>query len=311
MKTKHAPDVLLAVVALGIAYALKSHYSRATADELSWILAPTAWLTSVVLDRDFVRLPDAGYLSEELSILITPACAGVNFLVVAFVVLALGFGSRFRTVREKALWMVGVAPVAYTATIVVNGARIALSVRFSHVATRELGLSFHEAHRLLGVATYLAGLLALVAAAEAVFGRLASRQRDDARREPSSRVRRTLALSLVTYVGVTLIIPLARGAARSPEYWDHAALVAGAVLALGVLAFALFAIVPAIHTLVRARRPNGPVAQRGSISSADEPRDRRLAGAETGSMEMTSGHARSFGGARLRASGFFGVLGRG
>jgi exosortase K len=308
VKTKHAPDVALVVASLVIAYAVKSHYSRATADELSWILAPTAWLTSVVLARDFVRLPDAGYLSEELSILITPACAGVNFLIVSFLVLALGFGSRFGAIRNKALFLALSLPVAFAMTVVINGARIALSVRFSHLTMRGLGLSFQETHRLLGVATYLGGLVALVVATEAAFGYVWSRHRDDGRRAPSSRVRRTLALSLATYVAVTLFVPLVRGAARSPEYWDHAALVGGAVIALGGLAFALFAIVTSIHTSRRVRIPNATVVGDGMFSSANEPRERRAAGAETGSMEMTS-HA--FGGIHLRSCGSSGVLRRG
>lgn len=306
MRMKHTPDALLVVAALGIAFAVKSHFSRATADELTWILAPTAWLTSVFLDRDFVRLPDAGYLSEELSILVTPACAGVNFLVVAFTVLALGFGRRFGTSGAKATWLVVSGALAYTFAVAVNGARIALSVHFSHVAARELGLSFQEAHRLLGVATYLGGLMTLVLAAEAAFGRYSSHRRDGARREPSRRAGRTLALALVAYVGVTLLVPLARGAARSPEYWDHARFVGGAALAFALVTFVVFAFVTRIHALLRARGFRPRNAMTGSFSSANGVSGGAPAGAEIGSMEMRSGDA--LGGLQLGSSGFSGMF---
>ncbi len=68
-------------VALGAAWGLKRHYSLATAEELRWILQPTTALTQVVLGSDFAFRPGEGYLSRELSILISPACAGVNFLI--------------------------------------------------------------------------------------------------------------------------------------------------------------------------------------------------------------------------------------
>ena len=93
--------------ALAVAWLLKHHYSQASAEALRWILAPTAWLSWLVLGGDFQLLPDQGYLSREHSILISPACAGVNFLIVAFLSLVLGFGSHFKTPGRALAWASG------------------------------------------------------------------------------------------------------------------------------------------------------------------------------------------------------------
>jgi len=78
-----------AVAALGLAALLKRFYSNASAEELRFILAPTSWLTSLGVDTEFTFRAGEGYLSREQSVLISPACAGVNFLIVAFVSLVL------------------------------------------------------------------------------------------------------------------------------------------------------------------------------------------------------------------------------
>jgi exosortase K len=307
VRAKHR-DAALVVAALGIALAVKSHFSRATADELSWILAPTAWLSSALLQRDFVRIPDAGYLSEELSILVTPACAGVNFLVIGFAVLTIGFGRRFGSFAAKVGWLAASAALAFAVAVAVNAVRITLSVHFAELAMHGLGLSFHEAHRLLGVATYLGALMALVIACEVAFGRFVPRAdaAADARRRRKTPVARTLVLALAAYVGVTLLVPLVRGAARSPEYWDHAATVGGAAALVAVVTSVIFAFVTRIQTPLRSRGFRAPSSMTPSFSSADGATGGRPAGAETGSMEMTSGHAKGF--IALRSSGLSGVL---
>src|SRR5262249_14584704 len=56
--------LLLSLSALAIAYALKAFYSRAGADELLWILAPSAWLARFVGGIDLVYEQGAGYISH-------------------------------------------------------------------------------------------------------------------------------------------------------------------------------------------------------------------------------------------------------
>jgi hypothetical protein len=221
-------------------------------------------------------------------------------------VLAIGFGRRLGSFAAKASWLAASGALAFAFAVVVNGMRITLSVHVSHLAMRALGLSFHESHRLHGVATYLGALIALVIACEVAFGRFMPRADDDARRRRKLPGARTLALALAAYVIVTLLVPLVRGAARSPEYRDHAATVGGASALVAVVTFVIFAFVTRIQTLLRSRGFRAPSSMTPSFSSADGGIHLRPAGAETGSMEMTSGDA--FVAIDLRSSGFSRVL---
>jgi exosortase K len=218
----------LLAVALVAALLLKRHYRQASAEELRWILAPTAALVQLALDADLVFRAGEGYLSRELSILISPACAGVNFLIVAFLSLTLGFGRSMQGGKKPAISLLAFAAMAYLSTVVVNALRICLSVGLAHLATRLFGLSFQSIHRLLGIAVYLAGLVALCLTVQYWLR--------DRLRVPTRRS--TLLVALGCYVSITLLVPLLRGAAQSPEYWGHAAPVSVLVGGLLALVFA-------------------------------------------------------------------------
>jgi exosortase K len=145
----------VAAVALGAAWALKAFYSRADADALQWILAPTVrlahWAGGVVFEWE----PRLGYVSREQRFLVAPACAGVNFLIAAFVSLCLGLAPGCRGVRARLGLVLGSAVAAYAATLLANATRIALAVRLHAVDAR--------LHCALGVAVYFGFLLALFA----------------------------------------------------------------------------------------------------------------------------------------------------
>ncbi|HXK16246.1 MAG TPA: exosortase K, partial [Polyangiaceae bacterium] len=225
----------LTVVALALAGLLKRFYSQASAEELRFILLPTSWLTSLGVDTEFAFRAGQGYLSREESVLISPACAGVNFLIVAFVSLVVGFSGRFVTLPRRSLWLVASAAIAFLTTLVVNALRISLSIALAHLATRYLGLTFQSVHRLLGVSVYLAGLLGLCLTSELW---LSSRGRPARARGAFGRSQ-VLLLALGCYAGVTLLVPLLRGAGQSPEYWSHAAPVSVLVVVSAALLFAV------------------------------------------------------------------------
>src|SRR5215510_15997249 len=77
------------VVALASAFALKLHYSTASANQLRWILAPTTALVELVSGATFEFESYAGYISRERGFLIANSCAGVNFLIAAFLMLSI------------------------------------------------------------------------------------------------------------------------------------------------------------------------------------------------------------------------------
>ena len=78
------------------AFALKLHYSTASADQLRWILAPTAALVELVSGATFEFESHAGYISRERGFLIANSCAGVNFLIAASMIIATVMLLRWR-----------------------------------------------------------------------------------------------------------------------------------------------------------------------------------------------------------------------
>ena len=63
---------------------LKAFYSAADSKDLAWILGPTAWLTEQISGLSFARESGVGWVNLEHMFVIAPACAGVNFLIIAF-----------------------------------------------------------------------------------------------------------------------------------------------------------------------------------------------------------------------------------
>jgi exosortase K len=211
------------VVALAGALALKLHYSTASADQLRWILAPTAALVELVSGASFEFESRAGYISRERGFLIANSCAGVNFLIAAFLTLSMRklLGDR----SKGGAW--GFLPIAaliaYLATLVANTARItiALLMRQSHA---EIGLESgpwsgpwsgwmnpDQLHRFEGVFIYFGFLLLLFVVSEKMSA------------EKSSDPFRRLLLPLLVYYAIALGLPLLNGAYRQgADFWRHA-----------------------------------------------------------------------------------------
>lgn len=148
-------------VAVLIAWGLKRHYADARADDLGWILGPTARLVAGVADTSFVWQPGEGYLSRERLFLIEKSCAGINFMVAAFGMLTLALVHRVGSVASAAR-VLGVSLLgSYAAAVVVNALRIAIAM---WLATSPVALSIVRAadvHRLEGIAVYFGGLVLL------------------------------------------------------------------------------------------------------------------------------------------------------
>ena len=157
---------MVAGVALGTAWALKAFYSRAGVDDLDWILAPTVqlvhWTTGVAFERE----PHQAYLSRDQLFLVAPACAGVNFLVVAFVSLCLGWAPACSRARARVALVLGSAAAAYAATVLANATRIAVALRLHEAGAAFGPLTPSRLHCAEGVAVYFLFLLVLFALAE-------------------------------------------------------------------------------------------------------------------------------------------------
>jgi exosortase K len=160
---------VLAVAAIAV-WGMKRHYADARADDLWWILAPTAQVVGAMTGTAFVAVPSEGHVSHERLFVIEKSCAGVNFLVAAFGMLVFALLHRVRS-GLSGLGVLGTALLAsYGTAIVVNAARITIAL---WLADRPFALSAFEpaqVHRLEGIVVYFAGLVLLCELARRVAG---------------------------------------------------------------------------------------------------------------------------------------------
>jgi exosortase K len=153
----------MAVIAItaAIVWGMKRHYADAGADDLWWILTPTARVVGAMTGAAFVAVPSEGYVSHERLFIIEKSCAGINFLVAAFGMLVLALFHRIESGRQ-ALSLLGASLLAsYGAAILVNATRITIAM---WLADRPLALSTvtsAQVHRLEGIVVYFAGLVLL------------------------------------------------------------------------------------------------------------------------------------------------------
>ena len=157
MKTK----ILVLVVAALVVWGLKRHYSDARADELGWILSPTARLVSLVSGAPFVLAPGEGYVSHERLFLIEKSCAGINFMAAAFGMLVFTLFRRVTSASSSAGVLVGSLLAAYCAAVLVNTTRIAIALWLGAHPMAVSSLSAADVHRLEGIVVYFAGLTLL------------------------------------------------------------------------------------------------------------------------------------------------------
>ena len=192
----------LAIVAL-CALALKQYYSTATANELRWILAPTTLLVELLSGRSFAFESYTGYMSSDRSFNIAVPCAGVNFLITAFVMV--GSSRLWRARFESVSWRflpISLA-VSYVATVIANAVRICVALEIQRRSFEVSWLTGNQLHRLEGILVYFGFLMLLFVLIE----RRASRK--------------MWLFPLVIYYAITLGVPLVNGSFYRPGFWEH------------------------------------------------------------------------------------------
>lgn len=157
------------LISAGFALAAKAFYSGASAEELRWIMGPTAWLVGAAFGETFEFEAGVGFVSLPLSFAIVPACAGVNFLIVAACSLASalapaqpGWNGAFRL-------MAVCLAASYPLTIAANATRICAAIA-GQAGGLEAALGAASLHRLEGTLIYLAFLAAAHGAAGRLMG---------------------------------------------------------------------------------------------------------------------------------------------
>ncbi len=194
-------------VVLLCALALKFYYSNATADELLWILAPTTTLVELLSGRSFAFESYTGYVSSDHRFVIAVPCAGVNFLITAFLMLGLRRLWRDRLQRLSWTFLPITAVFAYVATLIANTMRISIALEMQRRSVDVDGLSGNQLHRLEGIVIYFGFLLLLFMLSE---------------RMEAAKTRTALLFPLGIYYATTLGIPLLNGSYRQGmPFWEH------------------------------------------------------------------------------------------
>ena len=207
MLRSKAADAAFVALALLLALGVKTFYSRAGASELGFILAPSCWVAAHLGGVDLVAEEGAGFISHAHRMVVGAACAGVNFLIIAF--LAVYFARRLAGVRGGIRELLIAAAVAYAATILTNGLRIILAAHLFQLGG--IGwLTPERLHRLAGVVIYLAALVVVC--------------------RGLAPGRYSLPIALACYLGVAIVLPLLNGAGRNRLFVEHALVVTAAGL---------------------------------------------------------------------------------
>jgi len=223
------------ILALSLAFGVKAFYSQAGADELLWVLAPSAWLAKFVGGIDLVYEHGAGFITYAHHMVVGPACAGVNFLVICFLCLYFSFVRRF---PSKARWLAFSALISFAGTIAANGLRIFVSAQLWNADFYQGSMTPEDVHRLAGIAIYYASLLALYLVVESRIGG----------RAPATA-------PLFWYLGISLGVPLAGRAyaEAAPGFAAHAAWVTGVALLLTLIHFLVRALPSALHNRLHCK----------------------------------------------------------
>jgi exosortase K len=197
-------------VVLVCAFMLKLYYSTASANQLRWILAPTTALVELVSGTSFEFESHAGYISGDHRFLIANSCAGVNFLITAFLMLSVRklLGDRSKNVAWR--FIPAAAMIAYLVTLVANTARIAIALRLQRMSAEFSWLDPDQLHRFEGIFIYFGFLLLLFVGSEKMSS------------EKVSGLFRKPFFPLLVYYATMLVIPLANSAyRRGTDFWEH------------------------------------------------------------------------------------------
>jgi exosortase K len=229
-------------VVLLFAASLKLYYSNASVNDLGWILTPTTFLVEIITGNRFEFESYAGYISGDRTFVIAAACAGLNFLITAFLMLSLT--KLWKAHSESVRWrfFLAAALSAYLVTIIANAVRISLALQTHESKHPAEWLTDAQLHRLDGVVIYFCFLVLLFIAGERI-----SESRDIKPHNAAGVVGQTL-IPLFIYYAITLGIPIANGAFRhEAAFWEHT---------LFVLLMPIFVVLPLlIFRLYRYRRP--------------------------------------------------------
>lgn len=206
---------LFYAMGLTAAVLLKWHYSTADADDLRWVLAPIAHLVTFLTGISFEYEFRTGFLSRSHNVIIAPACAGINFLIICFSALFFPLLSRFEKRAARFTWLALSLCASYMITLCVNTLRIIISIYLYGAHIYNGWITPERVHRIEGILVYVCFLMIAYIAAERL-----TRRRPAAAPLP---IVRAPCVPLAWYVLIAVVIPLlnVHGFQRGPGFTEH------------------------------------------------------------------------------------------
>jgi len=204
---------------------VKQFYSTASVNDLRWILAPTTFMVELATGSRFNFESYAGYINSDHSFIIAASCAGMNFLLTSFLVLALGrlWRNRWRTLSWTFIPVTVLT--AYAFTVVTNAVRITTALQLRAWSSQLPWFTPQQLHRVDGVVIYFGFLLLLFFLDHKfdVEGQFTLRHANGVKKDPFAV--RNLPFPLVIYYGTMVGIPLLTVTYRSRvsvgDLWPH------------------------------------------------------------------------------------------
>jgi len=239
----HRSNIVFYVCILAITIGLKQHYSLAGSDALDWILGPTAGLSEIIGGIPFEHEALTGYISRDARAVIAPACAGVNFMIMAFGMIAFQGAFRLRSAGRRLAWLVAALGSAYLLTILVNALRITLSIYLYGADLYDRHITPADIHRAAGVLIYFAALSTIYPVSGKIIAGLQLSKpahRAPVRPYRCFKIGLPSLTPLLWYTAITLVVPILRRLeiAGQPQFHKHVL----TVLTVALLVFSIFLI---------------------------------------------------------------------
>jgi exosortase K len=217
----------IVVFALFICFAaiLKLFYSHATPVELLWILKPTTLSVGFITGISFEFNILEGYCSNDNRVIIAPACAGVNFMIILICLTAtlVCKYKQIRYIRQFVLCLVAIIAVSYSVTLLFNSIRIVIAIAFYDAGIHWEYFSQERIHRLIGIIVYFAGI--------SVVYLLTERFLNQSEKFPKSNLNKYTKnlIPLIWYITIMIVIPLLQGKqmCRYQLFLEHMLFTAG------------------------------------------------------------------------------------
>ncbi len=153
-------SIVLMAACIAIAMTMKQYYHSASPSQLRWVLAPTTALVCLLTPAEFDFSPAHGYVGTQTTVDVVPSCAGINFMIITFCMLAFLFLSGIQTYARGITALAVAGGVALCATLLVNAARIILAIQTPHPDVIGF-LSPEQIHRMEGISVYFIALSVL------------------------------------------------------------------------------------------------------------------------------------------------------